>query len=162
MSINPTDPGLGPLVRVQEGMAVYDASNHKIGTVKSVQMSEGNDPVEVGQQRRDAGASDTDTSDVGPLGLIGGTEGGAASGMVGAIGTTGTGGETLGGGLFGGSGSDDGIPDELRQHLERVGYIRIDSAGFFAADRFATPDQIAQVTPDGVVLNVPGDALIKS
>lgn len=161
MSINPTDPGIGPLAQVQEGMAVYDAGNNKIGTVRSVQMSGGNDPVEVDQQRRDAGASDTDTSGVGPLGLLGGTEGGATSGMVGAAGTAGTGGETLGGNLFGGFLSGDQIPDELRQKLERQGFIRIDSAGLFAADRFATPDQIAQVTEDGVVLNVAGDALVK-
>jgi hypothetical protein len=56
---------------------------------------------------------------------------------------------------------DDDMPDELRSHLLRHGYIRIDVSGLFARDRYATPDQIESVSDDSVYLNVSVDELIK-
>jgi hypothetical protein len=44
-----------------------------------------------------------------------------------------------------------------RQHLLRHGFIRIDSTGLFAADRYVTPDQIADVSVDHVTLRQPVD-----
>ena len=41
------------------------------------------------------------------------------------------------------------------------GFIRIDSAGLFAADRYVTPDQIVSVSGDALTLNVSQDELMK-
>ncbi|MDQ3248187.1 MAG: hypothetical protein M3Q45_03150 [Chloroflexota bacterium] len=53
------------------------------------------------------------------------------------------------------------VPDELADKLLRTGYIRIDSAGLFAADRYVMPDQIASVVGDEVHLQVTRDSLVK-
>ena len=64
-------------------------------------------------------------------------------------------------GGFGRAFVDDDIPGTLRARLLRQGYIRIDSAGIFTADRYATADQIASVGEDRVVLTVTGDELME-
>jgi hypothetical protein len=51
------------------------------------------------------------------------------------------------------------LPEVVRNRLLHGGYIRIDTAGLFTADRFATPDQIAGVTGDTVHLAVASDKL---
>ena len=53
------------------------------------------------------------------------------------------------------------MPDQLRQKLLLSGFIRLDSAGLFASDRFITPDQITGVSGDRVQLAVTRDQLIK-
>ena len=55
----------------------------------------------------------------------------------------------------------DQLPEVLRDRLLREGYIRLDTAGLFAADRYILPDQIASTSADAVVLNVSKDQLIK-
>jgi hypothetical protein len=50
---------------------------------------------------------------------------------------------------------------KLRARLQQEGFIRLDAAGFFAADRYITPDQIAHVVGDEVLLRVTRDALIR-
>lgn len=55
----------------------------------------------------------------------------------------------------------DELPEVLRDRLLREGYIRLDTAGLFAADRYILPDQIASTTADAVILNVSKDELIK-
>lgn len=55
----------------------------------------------------------------------------------------------------------DQIPDELRDRLLQQGFIRIDSAGLFSADRYVMPDQIMSVSGDAVTLNVSKDELVK-
>ena len=55
----------------------------------------------------------------------------------------------------------DGLPDEMRDRLLQQGFIRIDSAGLFAADRYVTPDQIMSVSGDALTLNVSQDELMK-
>jgi hypothetical protein len=55
----------------------------------------------------------------------------------------------------------DGMPEVLRDRLLREGYIRLDSKGLFAADRYILPDQIASASGDEVTLNVGKDELIK-
>ena len=57
--------------------------------------------------------------------------------------------------------ASDEVPDELRQRLLEQGFVRIDANGLFASDRYVTPDQIASVTGDGLMLNVTKDELIK-
>ena len=55
----------------------------------------------------------------------------------------------------------DDLPEEVRQRLLHQGFVRIDAAGLFAADRYVTPEQIDSVTGDGLMLNVTKDELVK-
>lgn len=55
----------------------------------------------------------------------------------------------------------DGLPDEIRDRLLQQGFIRIDSSGLFAADRYVLPDQIMSVSGEAVTLNVSRDELVK-
>ncbi|HSL28704.1 MAG TPA: hypothetical protein VK900_05840 [Anaerolineales bacterium] len=57
--------------------------------------------------------------------------------------------------------SDDPLPEVLRDRLLREGFIRIDTHGLFASDRFALPDQIESVSDDCVRLRLAKDELIK-
>ncbi len=116
MMASPMGQG-GLLGLVRQGMDVYDADNNKLGTVKRVYMGGGNDPADVQRQRRDAGVD----QDAGPREAD----------------------STFLGDLFDAFTPDRGMPDELRQKLERDGFIEIDSGGLFSRDRFATPDRIA-------------------
>lgn len=52
------------------------------------------------------------------------------------------------------------LPREVVERLRQQGYIRIDSAGLFASDRYATAEQIASVSQDGVRLAVSRDELL--
>jgi hypothetical protein len=53
------------------------------------------------------------------------------------------------------------VPDVVRNKLLLNGYVRLDAAGLFAADRYIMPEQIAGITSDGVRLNVTRDELFK-
>lgn len=55
----------------------------------------------------------------------------------------------------------DGLPEELQQRMRRNGFLRMDAAGLFAADRYILPDQIRAVSRDAIVLNVDRDSLIR-
>jgi hypothetical protein len=58
-------------------------------------------------------------------------------------------------------GSDD-LPEELRERLLMRGFVKIDSAKLFGADRYAMSDQIAKVENNGVHLKVENsDGLLK-
>jgi hypothetical protein len=54
----------------------------------------------------------------------------------------------------------DQVPEALRERLLRHGFIRIDSAGLFAADRYVLPGQIARVSGNRITLCVTRDELI--
>jgi hypothetical protein len=54
----------------------------------------------------------------------------------------------------------DPLPREVIERLQQQGFIRIDSAGLFASDRYATAEQIASVSRDGVRLAVNRDELL--
>src|SRR5687767_13413654 len=54
----------------------------------------------------------------------------------------------------------DDLPETLQGRLLRNGFLRMDAAGLFKADRYILPEQIASVTADGVRLNVSRDQLI--
>jgi hypothetical protein len=56
---------------------------------------------------------------------------------------------------------DDDLPEEIREKLLMQGFVRIDAKGLFAADRYVTPEQIASVSGDGLMLNVSKDELLK-
>jgi hypothetical protein len=55
----------------------------------------------------------------------------------------------------------DDMPEVLRERLMREGYIRLDTAGLFEADRYIFPDQISNVAGDEVILKVSKDQLMK-
>ena len=55
----------------------------------------------------------------------------------------------------------DDVPEEMRERLQRQGFIRINSTGLFASDRYATPEQIAAVRDDRVILKSERDNLLK-
>jgi hypothetical protein len=55
----------------------------------------------------------------------------------------------------------DEVPEEMRERLQRQGFIRINSTGLFASDRYATPEQIAAVRDDRVILKSERDNLLK-
>jgi hypothetical protein len=55
----------------------------------------------------------------------------------------------------------DDLPEEIRERLLQQGFLRIDSAGLFAADRYVLPEQIMSITGDAVTLNVSKDELLK-
>jgi hypothetical protein len=58
-------------------------------------------------------------------------------------------------------GSDD-LPEELRERLLMHGFIKMDSARLFGADRYIMFDQISKVEEDGVHLKVAdSEALLK-
>lgn len=53
------------------------------------------------------------------------------------------------------------VPQELQEKLLVSGYIRLDTSGLFASDRFITPDQIVNVSGDTVQLSVNRNQLVK-
>ena len=53
------------------------------------------------------------------------------------------------------------LPAVLRDRLLTEGYIRLDTKGLLAKDRFILPDQIASAVGDEVRLNVAKEDLIK-
>ena len=55
----------------------------------------------------------------------------------------------------------DELPEEVRERLLQQGFVRIDSSGLFAADRYVMPEQIMSVSGDTVTLNVSKDELVK-
>jgi hypothetical protein len=55
----------------------------------------------------------------------------------------------------------DDLPEEIRQRLLMQGFVRIDAAGIFAADRYVLPEQIAGVADDELMLNVEKSELVR-
>jgi hypothetical protein len=56
--------------------------------------------------------------------------------------------------------SDD-LPEELRERLLRHGFIRVDAAGLFSADRYILADQIQSVSEDRVTVSVDKEEAIR-
>jgi len=133
MSLQPSEEGKGSrlLAQVYEGMNVYDRTGGKIGTVEYVYLG--------------AVGEDADTYGVGPATASG--TGGRESSLI----------EDFAQAFSPG----DHIPETLRNRLQRHGFLRINSTGLFAADRYVMPDQIADVSGDRVSLRVTRDELIK-
>lgn len=55
----------------------------------------------------------------------------------------------------------DGVPEEMYEHLLRTGFLRIDAHGLLASERYVTPDQIAEVAGENVILKVGREQLIR-
>jgi L-alanine-DL-glutamate epimerase-like enolase superfamily enzyme len=58
-------------------------------------------------------------------------------------------------------GSDDDLPDTLRNRMFHDGFIRINTDGIFASDRYALTEQISEALGDDVQLTVNYDELLK-
>ena len=56
---------------------------------------------------------------------------------------------------------DDDLPEVLRDRLLTEGYVRLDTKGLFASDRYILPEQIASSSGDTLQLNVSKDELMK-
>jgi hypothetical protein len=119
------------LTQIYEGMTVYDRTDQKIGTVERVYFG--------------AVSQEADTHGGGPTTAA--PPGAHESSLI----------EDFATAIF----PADQVPEPLRQRLLRHGFIRIDSTGLFAADRYVMPDQIADVSEDRVTLRVTRDELIK-
>ena len=55
----------------------------------------------------------------------------------------------------------DDMPEVLRDRLLTEGYIRLDTKGLFAADRYILPEQIDSSSGEALLLNVSKDELMK-
>ena len=119
------------LTQIYEGMTVYDRAGDKIGTVEHVYFGAANEEAE------ERGSGPVTASPPGEH------ESSLIEDFAKAIAPT------------------DQVPEPLRQRLLRQGFIRIDSTGLFAADRYVMPDQIADVSEDRITLRVTRDELIK-
>jgi hypothetical protein len=119
------------LTQIYEGMTVYDRAGNKIGTVEHVYLRGVNEEAD----KRGGGPETVPSPGRGESSLI----------------------EDFAQAIF----PSDQLPETLRQRLLRHGFIRIDSTGLFAADRYVMPDQIADVSDDRVTLRGTRDELIK-
>ncbi len=63
--------------------------------------------------------------------------------------------DDIGRAVFGGT----ALPEQIRNNLLRVGYLRVDGRGLFDTDYFVAADQIARVEGDSVHLTLAKDAL---
>lgn len=118
------------LMRIHEGMDVYNHDDERIGQVESIYFgSVGDQEAATG-----TGAATADNPATRERGFL----------------------DDLAN-VF----RDDDLPDELRERLLRQGFIRIDSSGLFSSDRYATPEQIAAVHEDRVILRTNKEGLIK-
>ncbi len=130
--ISKSELGSPILKQVREGMMVYDQEGKKVGKVKEIYLGAVSDEVNE-QGIGPATAYDPDIREDSLLDNI--AEAFAAA--------------------------DDKLPKVLRNRLLHHGFIRINSTGLFASDRYALPDQIASISDDGVYLSVLRDELIK-
>lgn len=55
---------------------------------------------------------------------------------------------------------EDGVPEGNEERLARLGYAKIDAKGWFTGMRFATGEEVGQVSDDVVHLTVPKDGLL--
>ena len=55
----------------------------------------------------------------------------------------------------------DDLPEVVRDRMLTEGYIRLDTEGLFAADRYIFPEQIDASSGDALMLNVSKDELMK-
>jgi hypothetical protein len=121
------------LTQVYEGMTVCDQAGDKIGTVEYVYLGE---LTEADEEEYGFGASTASA--------LGSSEGSLIEEFARDVILT------------------EQVPDTLRDWLLHQGFIRINSTGFFAADRYATPAQIASISNDHVMLRVSRNELIKA
>jgi hypothetical protein len=120
------------LTQVYEGMKVFDEAGDKIGTVEYVYLG---DLAEA--------ADEYDQGDESPS-IFGDHESSLIEEFARDV--------ALG----------EQVRNPWREQLLRHGFLRINRTGLFAADRYATPDQIASVSDDHVTLRVRRGELFKA
>jgi hypothetical protein len=118
------------LAKIREGMTVYDRTGNNIGTVEYVHLGA------VSEEADERGEGPATTS----------APGRAGSSLI----------DDFAKAIV----PSDQVPEVLRERLLRHGFIRIDSAGLFAADRYVLPGQIASVSGNRINLAVTHDELI--
>jgi len=134
------------LTNVREGMKVIDSSGDDIGTVRTLKSGDTSSATV-----DDAGGM---AENVGVIAVPGGTGTGGSTGIGAGSGIPGVFGTTAGGG------DEPNVDEPAYSRLTRVGFIKIDSKGFFASDRYAGADQVDRVDGDTVYLSVGKDDLI--
>jgi hypothetical protein len=120
------------LLRIYEGMAIYNQTGAKIGTVDYVYLGEVADSSEEGGYHKQTLSALTSSEDS----LI--------EEFAKAILLT------------------ERVSDSWRERLLSYGFIRIKSSGFFTSDCYALPSQIAGVADDRILLYVDRDELIRA
>jgi hypothetical protein len=123
--------GSSLLAQISEGMTVYDPHGDQIGTVKHVYLG----AVTEEEDERGLGAATTEVA-----------EDMSASTLIDDLAK-----------VF----APDPMAEALRHRLLRHGFIRIDSTGLCASDRYAMPRQIASISGDRVTLCVSREELMK-
>jgi hypothetical protein len=118
------------LAKIHEGMTVYDRTGNNIGTVEYVYLGA------VSEEAGKRGQGPATTS----------APGRADSSRIDVFATA----------II----PSDQVPEALRERLLRHGFIRIDSTGLFAANRYVLPGQIASVSGSRITLCVTRDELI--
>lgn len=118
------------LNQVREGMRVCDSTGQDIGSVRQVFMGSVSEQTNE-EGRGPATASEAKWRD-----------------------------ESLFDNLAEAFSTDDPLPEVLRGRLMRHGFIRIDTSGIFASDRYALADQVESVSEDCVRLRLAKDELI--
>jgi hypothetical protein len=119
------------LTQIYEGMSVYDCEGDKVGTVKNVYFG----TVSEEQDERGLGAATASPPGQQETSLL----------------------EDFAKTLA----APEPVPEPLRQRLLRHGFIRINTSGILAADRYAMPDQIESVSDNRVTLRVGYEELMK-
>jgi hypothetical protein len=136
--MNPISQGEGDLLaRIREGMPVYGPDGQRLGSVRTVQLADDNDPVDVREERLDARDEErpSDTRSSGawtPLEVF--RE------------------------LFV---DVSPVPDELQRRLQREGFVEI-AGGLAHPRRYALASQVDRVVDGDVILGVAGDALMRA
>jgi hypothetical protein len=118
------------LAKISEGMTVYDRTGNNIGTVEYVYLG----AVSEEADKRGEGPATTSAPRRAGSSLIDDF----AKAII----------------------PSDQVSEALRERLLRHGFIRIDSAGLFAADRYVLPGQIVSVSGNRINLAVTHDELI--
>jgi hypothetical protein len=130
-----SEAGMGNelLTRIQEGMAVYDVRDEKIGKVDDIYFGT------VTSEEDQTGTGSITTSTAGRAALKEDRQVSFA---------------------FGGTFDDPELEEEtIRNRYLRQGYVRVDAAGIFSKDFYVTPDLIEGVTGDAVRLKVARDEI---
>jgi hypothetical protein len=130
-----SQPERGQIMRVKEGMKVYDVEDNEIGKVDFIRYGEASEEA-LDRGRGPAGTSDDALAE--------------EEGLLGDL--------TLG---FAGTPEDDRESETIRARMLRSGYIRINTSGLFASDRYVLPENIASVDEESIKLKVHKDKLLK-
>ena len=133
------------LMKIHEGMTVYDRDDKELGKVDRVYLG----AVSEDSQARGEGPAATTSADApgyaGNAGEVFGMAGEEPAVIDFAFG--------------GGISPSETSGSEVRELLLRHGFVRINSKGLFASDRYVMPDQIASVSGDRVRLKLSKDEL---